>query len=110
MVLIRKMRNRAAHVYSLAILLDIFLICRPLEAAWDTSIHGEIGNQVLSYLLLEVFGLLIDLTILAMPSFLIYKLDKPWKVKASVSGMLSLRDLQVSSAFYRDHYSRLIGQ
>lgn len=90
MVLIRKMRNRAAHVYGFAILLDIFLICRLVEAAWDTSIHGECGNQVLSYLLLEVFGLLIDLAILAMPPFLIYELDIPWKMKASVSGMLSI--------------------
>ncbi len=75
MVLIRKIRNRAAHVYGLAILLDIFLIRRPVEAAWDTSIHSERGNQVLSYFLLKVFGLLIDLAILATPPLTGYALE-----------------------------------
>jgi len=77
-------------LYGTAILLDIFLICRPVAAARDTSISGECGNQLLSYVLLEIFGLLIDLAILVTPPSLIYRLQMPWKRKASVSGMLSV--------------------
>lgn len=64
-------------------------VIHPLRA-WDTSISGECGNQLLSYVLLEIFGLLIDLAILVTPPPLIYRLHMPWKRKASVSGMLSV--------------------
>ena len=62
-------------LYGLVVFLEIFLICRPMAVDWNAHIDGTCGDQVVSYLVLEVFGLLLDLTILAVPIPLIWRLD-----------------------------------
>ena len=50
-------------LYGLVVFLETFLICRPMAVDWNAHIDGTCGNQVVSYLVLEVLGLLFDLAI-----------------------------------------------
>lgn len=61
-------------LYGLVVFLELFLICRPMAVDWDASVKGTCGNQMLSYLVLEVLGLLLDLAILATPLAFIWNL------------------------------------
>ena len=42
---------------------------------WNAFVDGTCGNQILSYLVLEVVGLLLDFTILAVPIPIIWALQ-----------------------------------
>lgn len=54
-------------LYGLVIILEIFLICRPMAVDWNASINGKCGNQIVSYVVLEILGLLLDFIIIMMP-------------------------------------------
>ncbi|OTB11397.1 hypothetical protein K445DRAFT_370250 [Daldinia sp. EC12] len=54
-----------AHAFA-AILTGV-LICRPIQASWDTEVQGTCGNQTVAYVIIEIGGLIIDLAILAIP-------------------------------------------
>ena len=83
-------------LYGVAIVLEIFLICRPLAAAWDSNISGECGQEVVSYVVLEIFGLGIDLAILIAPLRVIWRLLLTTRSKIEVSCVLSAGGLYVS--------------
>ena len=77
-------------LYGLVVFLEIFLICRPMAVDWNAHIDGTCGDQVVSYLVLEVFGLLLDLTILAVPILLIWKLTIEFARKMSIIIIFSI--------------------
>jgi hypothetical protein len=52
--------------------LELFLICRPFSRQWDPDVTGACGNQKFSFIIIESFGLLLDISILIMPWF-VYK-------------------------------------
>ena len=54
-------------LYGLVVFLEVFLICRPMAVDWNAYVDGTCGNQIVSYLILEVLGLLLDSTIVAAP-------------------------------------------
>ena len=68
--------------HGLAAILDVFLICQPVTAAFDDSPDGKCGKQVISYVILEAFGALIDLVILSLPipSILAFAIGRRKKV------------------------------
>ena len=76
-------------LYCVVIVLEIFLICRSLAAAWDTDISGECGQEVVSYVVLETFGLFLDLAILIVPMPTIWGLHLSFMVKIRTSCLLS---------------------
>ena len=82
-------------LHGLAILFNVLLICRPLASAWNNSIEGSCGNQVLSFVLIESVGAFIDLAILAPPPLLICRMPMGWKTKLLYSSQLSVGALFV---------------
>ena len=64
-------------LHGLASVLDLSLICRPLSAQWKSDIDATCGNQWLSFLLLEVLGMLVDCSILVVPALAIMRLHVP---------------------------------
>ncbi|SLM37679.1 hypothetical protein LPUS_07602 [Lasallia pustulata] len=76
-------------LYGVAIVLEIFLICRPLAATWDSDISGDCGDQSTSYVVLEIVGLFIDLAILILPLTALSKVQIPWRSKVRVGCVLS---------------------
>ncbi|KAI8628165.1 hypothetical protein F5Y19DRAFT_486200 [Xylariaceae sp. FL1651] len=51
------------------------LVCRPLNAAWDSTIAGKCINQIAAFVSLEAIGLLIDLIIVIIPIQIIARLN-----------------------------------
>ena len=85
-------------LYGLVALLEIFLICRPMAVDWNTQIKGTCGNQITSYLVLEVLGLLLDFTIMVVPIHCIWNLPRTAKTKKVRAMILfSIGILQVIS-------------
>ena len=80
-------------LYGIAVLLQIFLKCHPLSAAWDPNANGACGNETLAYVLLESFGLFIDLLIMVVPIFRISQLDMSLKTRWKVGSVFSLGGL-----------------
>ncbi|KAL6712919.1 hypothetical protein ACLMJK_009474 [Lecanora helva] len=77
-------------LHSMVTLLITLLICHPISAAWDTSIKGECGDQILSYVLLESVGALLDLIILLIPfRLLMFGLQITLERKLRVLSVLS---------------------
>lgn len=86
-------------LYGCAVVLDVFLICSPIAAAWNTQISGACGDQIASYVLLEVLGLLMDIIILVIsPTMIIRRLCIPWKKKIYISCWLSVSILYGSAS------------
>ncbi|KAF2740916.1 hypothetical protein EJ04DRAFT_507371 [Polyplosphaeria fusca] len=54
-------------LHGLAAVLDLLLICRPLTMQWDLHATGACGNQILSYIIVESAGLVLDISILLVP-------------------------------------------
>lgn len=79
----------ASIIHGIASLMSAVLICRPIQASWNTEVQGTCGNQTAAYVSLEVGGLLIDICILASPVYPILKLRLPLKQKILVLFVLS---------------------
>ena len=77
-------------LYGLVVILEVFLICRPLAVDWNPHVRGKCADQIVSYLVLEIIGLLIDFTILVTPLPLILRLDIDWRRKMSIVAMFSM--------------------
>ena len=79
-----------AILFGLVVVLETFLICRPLAVDWSAHIDGICGDQVVSYLVLEVLGLLLDLAILVLPLPVLWRLQFGLKMKIKVTILLSM--------------------
>lgn len=57
---------------------------------WNASVDGTCGDQIVAYLVLEVFGLLLDFTIVVTPIKIIWSIQMNQKRKISVIFVLSI--------------------
>ncbi len=80
-------------LYGLVVFLEVFLICRPMAVDWDAHVDGTCGNQIVSYLVLEGLGLLLDLTIAAVPIPFIWRLKMKLARKISITSMFLIGSL-----------------
>ena len=82
-------------LYGLVVFLEVFLICRPMAVDWNTRVNGTCGNQIVSYLVLEVFGLLFDFTIAAVTIPYIWRLPMARASQIKIQTVFSISALQV---------------
>lgn len=82
-------------LYGLVVFLEVFLICRPMAVDWNTHINGTCGNQIISYLILEGFGLLFDLTIAGVSIPYMWRLPMARAKKIQIQTVFSISALQV---------------
>ena len=108
-------------LYGLVVFLEVFLICRPMAVDWNAHIDGTCGDQVVSYLVLEVLGLLLDVTIAAVSIPYLWALQMALAKKCLTQLMFSIgalqvilfhglrtsTDLWIESLLSRDYESRL---
>ena len=76
-------------LHGLTTVLVAVLICHPIAAAWDSTLTGECGSQVVAYVVLEAVAALIDLMILIVPIPLVWRLPMSWQRKLATSMLLS---------------------
>ena len=67
-----------------------------MTAACDTGEQRICGNQILSYVILEIFGLLIDLGMIVTPMTVVYGLHMQIKDKIKIMCVISAGSLCVS--------------
>ena len=79
-----------AILFGLVVVLETFLICRPLAVDWNAHIDGICGDQVVSYLVLEVLGLFLDSAILVLPLLGIWEVPMSLRRKTSIVIMFSM--------------------
>jgi hypothetical protein len=77
-------------LYGIVILVEPFLICRPLSADWDSHVNGTCGDQIVSYVVLEIIGLFLDLMILVVPLPIIKGLFLRHKKKVQLMSVFSI--------------------
>ena len=77
-------------LYGLVVILEVFLICRPLAVDWNPHVDGKCADQIVSYLVLEILGLLIDFTILVTPIPVILRIQMYWRLKMQIVALMSM--------------------
>ena len=82
-------------LYGLVVFFEVFLICRPMAVDWNAHVDGTCSDQIVSYLVLEVLGLLLDFTIAAVPIPYLWALQMALAKKFFAHLMFSIGALQV---------------
>ena len=77
-------------LYGLVVFLEIVLICRPMAVDWNARVDGTCGDQIVSYLVLEVVGLVFDFTILVVPLPCIWRLQIQRTAKVQIAAYFSI--------------------
>ena len=77
-------------LYGLVVFLEVFLICHPMAVDWNAFVDGTCGDQIVSYLVLEVAGLVLDFTIIAVPIPVIWRLQLPMPKKIPILILFSV--------------------
>jgi hypothetical protein len=55
-----------------------------MAAQWDPNVQGLCGNQIASFVALEVLGMVLDLALLFVPSYVVAKLQLNRRKKAGI--------------------------
>lgn len=77
-------------IYFTATMLACCLICRPFAYNWDQSLHGTCGDQKSLDLFIGVFNLLMDITTVALPLPVLWRLQMPTGRKIAISALMSM--------------------
>lgn len=81
--------------WSVSVILETFLLCRPLAYNWDTTIPGICGNRNATYVVAGTLNLVTDLLVMALPVPHIWKLQLSLAKKVAVSSIFCLGLLYV---------------
>jgi len=74
-----------------AVILESFLLCSPFEYTWNkVTVTGTCGSSTEAYLSVAIVNLIIDLSIVALPMPILWRLQMSWKKKAAISALLGL--------------------
>ncbi|KAI0486461.1 hypothetical protein F4859DRAFT_371401 [Xylaria cf. heliscus] len=76
--------------YAIAVIATSLAICQPISASWDETVLGRCGNQVVSYLCLEIISAILDLVIIIAPLPPLMRLRMPLKRKWLIYALFSL--------------------
>jgi hypothetical protein len=70
---------------TIAFVLQILLLCRPLAFFWDKSINGKCGSLPLTYLIPGIIVTVLDVMVFSLPMPLLWKLNMPRNKKIGTS-------------------------
>jgi hypothetical protein len=79
--------------YFISVLLETFLLCKPVEFNWDKSIVGSCEGQNTAYLVAGITNLVIDVFVVVMPMPMLFGLRMSLRKRLGVVGMFSLGGL-----------------
>lgn len=82
-------------LHTLACILDLSLICRPISAQWNSDINATCGDQRLSFIILESTAIILDLVILIAPVYVVWKLRLPRKKRLALCLVFELGAMSV---------------
>jgi hypothetical protein len=77
--------------YFVSVLLETFLICKPVRYNWDKTIQGTCDPRAQeTYLAAGIINLIVDVFIVAMPMPMLFRLRMPTGKKVGIIAMFSL--------------------
>jgi hypothetical protein len=76
--------------YFLMVLLEGFLLCKPVQYNWDKSIKGSCEGENTAYLVSGITNLVIDIFIVALPMPQVFRLHMSFSRRIGVAAMFSL--------------------
>lgn len=76
--------------FSLGAVLTVWLICVPIGCTWDFMGCNACGSEGLFNLLNATISLLLDITVVLLPTPVLWGLQMPVKKKLMISGMFGL--------------------
>ena len=77
--------------YFISVLLETFLLCKPVEYNWNKNIHGTCSKHAKeTYLVAGALNLIIDVFIVILPMPMLFQLRMPAAKKVGLIAMFSL--------------------
>jgi hypothetical protein len=67
--------------------------CRPLRGYWDKSVEAKCFNEDTFFIVNQVFNVVMDFVILALPLPIIWGLKRVWQDRLALSGVFALGGL-----------------
>jgi hypothetical protein len=77
-------------MWAISVVLETFLLCRPLTYNWDTTIKGTCGQRNDVYVSAGALNVATDFMVMALPIPHILKLQLAWRRKLGLIVMFSL--------------------
>ncbi|KAL7622877.1 hypothetical protein AAE478_006556 [Parahypoxylon ruwenzoriense] len=77
-------------LWMVSVILETFLLCRPLAYNWDTSIEGTCGDRNTVFVIAGATNMLTDFMVLLMPVPIIWKLKLPTSQRIGLVATFSL--------------------
>lgn len=94
--------------YFTSVILEAFLLCRPVAYNWDKSIHRTCGFEGLAFLLQGIMNLIIDFGVIIVPMPMLWRLQMPFPNKLGLAAMFSIGVLYVLSVnTFAQHLDKL---
>ena len=80
-------------LWALHIVLETFLICRPLAMNWDATVKGHCGNRNVMFVFAGASNMVTDLMVLLLPVRTIWHLNMPMLRRLGVISIFCLGTL-----------------
>lgn len=79
-----------ALAHGIGSVMEVFLICQPLSSQWDANVKGACGNQMVSFLAIEVIGIVLDIAVIVQSIRAFDSMSLSWKEKVGPMLMLNM--------------------
>lgn len=77
--------------YFLSVLMETFLLCKPVRFNWDKTILGPCdANSLTAYIIAGTINLVIDIVVVVLPMPVLWSLHLSWPKKLGIMSMFSL--------------------
>ncbi|RDW81658.1 uncharacterized protein DSM5745_05215 [Aspergillus mulundensis] len=93
--------NMIIALWGAAIFVACGLQCRPLSAYWDHTITGTCFDSTKFIIVNQVFNVLVDFAILALPIPMIWNLQRSWQDKLALNGVFAIGGIVCLASIYR---------
>ncbi|BCS21235.1 uncharacterized protein APUU_21667S [Aspergillus puulaauensis] len=93
--------NTLIALWGAAIFIACGLQCRPLRSYWDHSINGTCFDSNEFIIVNQIFNVIMDFVILALPVPMIWNLQRAWQDKLALNGVFALGGFVCFASIYR---------
>ncbi|BCR87244.1 uncharacterized protein ACHE_31231A [Aspergillus chevalieri] len=93
--------NTLIVTWAAGIVIACGLQCRPIESFWDPRVEGKCFDQNKFLVVNQIFNVVIDFVILALPVPMIWNLQRAWQDKLALNGVFALGIFVCFASIYR---------
>lgn len=88
-------------LWGVGIFLSCALQCRPLRGFWDKGIEADCFDGNRFFIVNQVFNIIMDFVLLALPLPIIWRLHRSWREKLGLSGIFLIGGFVCFASIYR---------